>query len=292
MALIDNARRAFHARLMSHVITVADSGVPSFADKDSEASKRISQKLVDILPHTLRPDVVTAQAKGAEFEEAVENFLASTFERLQILRPGSWLITREKSYIDSFHPYRGLQSLRGLKGKKELMKDPAIRDIVMADTYTVKPDIVIARYPESDDAINRNGVLISQNSATWAPIRASNQHDGPHPILHACVSCKYTIRSDRVQNVRAEAITMMRHRRGHLPHISAVTCEPLPSRLASIARGTGEIDCVYHAFLPELRRAARESVAHSHSEQLEDLEFLIEGGRIRDISDLPLDLAS
>ena len=39
---------------------------------------------------------------------------------------------------------------------------------------------------------------------------------------------------------------MIRHRRGRQPHLVTVTAEPLPTRLASIARGTGEVDAVYH----------------------------------------------
>jgi hypothetical protein len=78
------------------------------------------------------------------------------------------------------------------------------------------------------------------------------------PFLHAAVSCKWTIRSDRVQNIRHEANLLLRHRRGRAPHIVAVTAEPLPSRLASIAMGTGELDCVYHLVLDELREAVAE----------------------------------
>ena len=66
------------------------------------------------------------------------------------------------------------------------------------------------------------------------------------PPLHAAISCKWTIRSDRVQNIRHECLQMIRHRRGRQPHLVTVTAEPLPSRLASIARGTGEVDAVYH----------------------------------------------
>jgi len=49
-----------------------------------------------------------------------------------------------------------------------------------------------------------------------------------------------------VQNIRHECLQMIRHRRGRQPHLVTVTAEPLPSRLASIARGTGEVDAVYH----------------------------------------------
>ena len=67
-----------------------------------------------------------------------------------------------------------------------------------------------------------------------------------------------------------------------------VTAEPLPSRLASLALGTGDIDCVYHFALPELREAVEASGAE---DSIEMLRILIEGKRMKDISDLPLDLA-
>src|SRR6202035_2981418 len=66
------------------------------------------------------------------------------------------------------------------------------------------------------------------------------------PPRPAAFSCKWTIRSDRVQTIRHECLQMIRHRRGRQPHLVTVTAEPLPTRLASIARGTGEVDAVYH----------------------------------------------
>ncbi len=87
---------------------------------------------------------------------------------------------------------------------------------------------------------------------------------------------------------RAEALNLIRNRKGKTPHIVAVTFEPMPSRLASIALGTGDLDCTYHAALYELREAVGESRHDSH---IEILEELIHGRRIRDISDLPFDLA-
>jgi hypothetical protein len=52
--------------------------------------------------------------------------------------------------------------------------------------------------------------------------------------------------------------------------------------------GTGDIDCVYHFALPELQEAV---AGLGNEEQKEALETLIEGRRLRDISDLPFDLA-
>jgi hypothetical protein len=50
--------------------------------------------------------------------------------------------------------------------------------------------------------------------------------------------------------------------------------------------GTGDIDCVYHFALIELVEVLKEQ----ERETLELVETMIEGKRLRDISDLPLDL--
>jgi NgoMIV restriction enzyme len=93
-------------------------------------------------------------------------------------------------------------------------------------------------------------------------------------------------RSDRVQNTRSEALNLIRNRKGRLPHIVAVTGEPLPSRIAAIALGTGDIDCVYHFALDE-----RVSVLREQGRETPDLVATMgEGQRLRDIADLPLDL--
>lgn len=96
------------------------------------------------------------------------------------------------------------------------------------------------------------------------------------------------MRSDQAQNSRTEALGLIRNRKGHLPHIVVVTGEPLPSRLASLALGTGDIDCMYHFALYELIRAVEATGAE---DSIEMLNVLIDRKRIKDISDLPLDLA-
>lgn len=54
--------------------------------------------------------------------------------------------------------------------------------------------------------------------------------------------------------IRHEGVILARSRRGREPHIVTVTAEPLPSRLAAIACGTGEVDAVYHVALAKLTR--------------------------------------
>jgi hypothetical protein len=106
--------------------------------------------------------------------------------------------------------------------------------------------------------------------------------------VHAIVSCKWTLRSDRAQNARSEALNVIRNRKGRTPHIAVVTGEPVPSRLASLALGTGDIDMVYHFALPELIEAVESA---NGRDAINLLDALITGNRLRDISDLPLDLA-
>jgi hypothetical protein len=62
----------------------------------------------------------------------------------------------------------------------------------------------------------------------------------------------------------------------------------LPTRIASIALGTGDLDAVYHFALHELQRAVRDE---GNDDQQEMLDTLLAGDRLRDISDLPFDLA-
>ena len=97
------------------------------------------------------------------------------------------------------------------------------------------------------------------------------------------MSCKLTLRSDRAQNVRLEASILARHRRGRQPHIVAVTAEPLPGRLASLARGTGDLDALYHVALPELIDA---TVASGNQRQLAALNEIVGQNRLLDFDDL------
>jgi hypothetical protein len=55
-----------------------------------------------------------------------------------------------------------------------------------------------------------------------------------------------------------------------------------------LALGTGDLDCVYHFALPELMSVVKNV---GSEDQLDMLVILIEGRRLRDISDLPFDLA-
>jgi hypothetical protein len=276
------ARDAFHTALKADVYKITPNGVPTNSDKDSQTSVRVGTKLAQILnvPQGAR---LAAQTLGARFEQHTKGFLAATYPKLEHLRPGTWnvqcITNRSGLDIGNYEQYAHLRQI-----EEAAKKEPALRVLLGAD-YNIASDVVITRAPESDSEINRNGLLVDDTIAQRTSIRASN---GSLPSLHACVSCKWTMRSDRAQNSRSEALRLIRSRKGRSPHIAVVTAESLPSRLASIALGTGDIDCVYHIALPELREAVA-TINETEAEAL--LALMVDGRRLKDISDLPLDLA-
>jgi hypothetical protein len=156
---------------------------------------------------------------------------------------------------------------------------------ILGQDYLIKPDIIILRETEDDQSINSIERLVDDATANLASLRRVN---GGKSIFHASISCKFTMRSDRAQNSRSEALNLIRNRKGRTPHIVVVTAEPLPSRLASLALGTGDLDFVYHIALPELHSAVKK---RGSPDSRECLDIMIDGKRLRDISDLPLDLA-
>ncbi|GAB4164669.1 MAG: hypothetical protein Fur0032_00810 [Terrimicrobiaceae bacterium] len=162
--------------------------------------------------------------------------------------------------------------------------NPELATVLGAD-YIICPDIVIIRATEPDENINKPEPIVDSSTALLTGLR---RHNRGLPLIHASISCKLTLRSDRAQNARAEALNLIRNRKGRVPHITVVTAEPLPSRLSSLALGTGDLDCVYHFALPELQEAV---AAEGNEDSQEALKIMVDGKRLRDIADLPLDLA-
>jgi hypothetical protein len=228
-------------------------------------------------PITSTPKKPKGQTAGVAFEKLLADYLGSCFRKLEHLRPGAFTATRGRS-ISEFDQFDHLNELDRLsKTSKELQT-------LLGSDYLIKPDVVIFRDREPDSSINRFELMVDENIARHTALRAANR---AAPSLHASISCKLTIRSDRVQNTRSEALNLVRNRKGRLPHIVAVTAEPMPGRIASIALGTGDMDCVYHFALPELIETLKEQ---SREEALEMVEIMVAGQRLRDIADLPLDL--
>ena len=200
---------------------------------------------------------LTRRSRGASFEKAVGDYLSEELPRRTAER--DWVVER-KALISDFEQYAHLSTLQRIIHEDETR----MLATEIGGDYLIKPDVTV-------------GFTTSEG----------------HKFLHASVSCKWTIRSDRVQNIRHEAVILTRHRRGRQPHIVAVTAEPLPTRLAAIARGTGEVDAVYHIVLDELAEAVEAVVGNASKRQRSRLQIqsdtlaeLRSQGRLRSFADL------
>lgn len=278
-----DARRAFHAALLKDTLTTNEKGIVSNADGSNATSRNIAKGIAELLKAETIGERIAGQTSGNQFEGHCANFVRQTFLTLGHLRPGIWDIHqvsgRNRLEIARYEQYAHLVAL-----DQAARQDRQLAAALGSD-YTITPDIVVVREPEHDEVINSTRLLIDDSVTTLASLRRKN---GGNPLLHASISCKWTIRSDRAQNARSEALNLVRNRKGRLPHVVVVTAEPTPSRLASIALGTGDIDCVYHFALYELIEAVR-GLGYADAEDM--LRIMVEGKRLKDISDLPLDLA-
>lgn len=282
-ALITEARRRYHTGLLANgVLTVDAKGVPSNADRSSNLSIAIAQGIARRLMAN-EQEKALGQTAGAKFEQLNMEFIEATFPHLQNLRPGKWHIAklgnRNSIKTSSFSQYEHLDYL------SQLTKEDARLAASMGNDYMVAPDVVVYRETEPDEIINELQAVVDESVSGLSDIRKAC---GGLPILHASISAKWTMRSDRAQNSRTEALGLIRNRKGHLPHIVVVTGEPMPARIASLALGTGDIDCIYHFALNELIDSVNDTGAE---DSIEMLKILITGKRLKDISDLPLDLA-
>jgi hypothetical protein len=283
IAKFQKERKAFHKALLESTLTINETGIVSNADSSNAMSKAIAKGIAELLKAETIGNRIAGQTSGNQFEGICANFVRQTFAMLAHIRPGIWNVNhvtgRNRLEIAKYEQYSHLVAL-----DRAAKNDPELAAALGSD-YTITPDIVVERETESDEVINGQNYLINDDVTTHASLRKKN---GGAPLLHASISCKWTIRSDRAQNARSEALNLIRNRKGNLPHIVVVTGEPLPSRLASIALGTGDIDCVYHFALHELQKTVE---ILNYNDAAELLQVMVKGSRLKDISDLPLDLA-
>lgn len=282
-SLFAQARKAFHANLLRNTLTTNSAGIVSNADGSNNASKAIAKGIATLLQAETVGERIAGQTSGSQFESICAQFISSTFLKLNHLRPGAWSVHqvtgRNRLEIARYEQYAHLVAL-----DRAAKRDPELAS-ALGNDYTITPDIVVVRESESDEVINSPNKIVDDSISRYTSLRKKN---GGLPLLHASISCKWTIRSDRAQNARSEALNLIRNRKGRLPHVMVVTAEPTPSRLVSIALGTGDIDCVYHFALHELQQTLEALNLH---ESRDILEIMVSGNRLKDISDLPLDLA-
>jgi hypothetical protein len=216
--------------------------VPNCADVDSQMSLQLAAGMLDNLgvPRGAASDI--PRDPGKPLERKVAEDLTTDLPRLDGDR--FWQVRHDRKITD-FIQYEHLQEIDRL-----VLKYPELRVSVGRD-YLISPDVTVGLLDLTRQERN--------------------------PFLHAATSCKWTIRSDRVQNIRHEFNQMIRHRRGRQPHLVTVTAEPLPTRLRSIACGTGEVDAVYHIAMESLAVAIEEQ---ANEDQLKAWSEIVEQRRL------------
>ncbi|MBX7535211.1 NgoMIV family type II restriction endonuclease [Qipengyuania sp. GH1] len=284
MMSLKQARDSYHQRLTEEILHFVHTQKHDWNARNADASNTASKEIANSLAVALgasQGTKIPGQTVGTKFEEITADFLRFCFSALSHLQPGVWKTERETSrsplVIARFSQYSHLKEVY------EASKDNPELAAVLGRDYSVASDVLVYRERLDDQIINSKTEFVSKKSGR-DHLRAAT---AGAPYLHASISCKWTIRSDRAQNTRTEALDLIRKRKGRVPHIVAVTAEPLPSRLSSLCLGTGDLDCVYHFALPELVKAVGNI---GQSEATELLELMIESERIKDIADLPLDL--
>lgn len=296
-SVIAAARARLHHRMLAERVLAlrpqrsGGARVVNVADTDNAGSRRVAALLAErIRRQTELPSLleeIPGERQGASFEHLISDFLKDCLGHMPP-SSGSWEVLPGPA-LDSFAQYRHLRELKRLSDEHEELR------LYLGSAYVIRPDIVVARHPMEDEELGVDLIGRGDDLARATFLRKSNA--AAHlalPVLHASVSCKWTLRSDRAQNARTEALNLIRDRKGRVPAITVVTAEPMPSRLASLADGTGDIDRVYHVALYELQGAVQDFVTEDPTKGYweEDLARMARGLRLADISDLPFDLVS
>ncbi|MGC5361817.1 NgoMIV family type II restriction endonuclease [Streptomyces sp. DT24] len=241
--------------------TLKRNNLPNIADGSQRASLSIAGHLFERLgiEKVVSDDAEEADddSLGRLLEEAVERDLSVSLSREC---PHTAWGVRRNSKIWEFAQYSHIKNL-----KDAASRYPDVEEVIGGD-YLIDPDVTVSlpgRYGTS---------------------------------LRAVVSCKWTIRSDRAQNVRHEFNSLIRARRGRAPHLVAVTAEPLPSRLSSLTQGMGEIDSVYHVAFDLINEAVHEYAPlrsrKNEPTQLDHWRKMTRSGRLRDYRELGGDILS
>jgi hypothetical protein len=268
-AFAKEGRDAFHRELLATCLTIDAKHICSNADRDNKLSVRLSCALSERLPGELR----VARRKPRQqifkqFQSAVRNYLREILN--QMPQPSfKWSILGVDTGVAAQEQYSHLTEWDSLVKKHPDLK-ATLRDLL------ILPDVFLSRSlgtrirphrPSKTDAVSAR-----------ADHRRSEANSRQ---LQGSISCKWTL--------HREALNLALPHKGMIPHIVVVTGETLPSRLASLAIGACNIDKVYHFALPELVDAAKR--LHL-PDALDAINMLIEGNRLGDIAELPLDLVN
>ncbi len=214
-------------------------------------------------------------------------FLRDAFDEIGINGlNGSFLSVNDaiKSMI-RFDDYKAVTKL-----VKHLNRDASLRRTIGGD-YLITPDLTVAKKLSNTIGFCADNAHIPAAEVDSQAIKHEQPRFVRPPLdyktLHASISCRWTIRFDRSVSCRASPLNLIRSKSGKRPYIAVVTFEPFSWSIGSMA--IGGIDCIYHGALYELIDATGKG---DDPDSVAKLIMLVNARRLRDISDLPFDLAA
>lgn len=281
--LVVQARSGVHEQVSRILL----SGATNSALESSAIRRSTREQVRDLLLDRICFDDDLRSGKRAtvhsSFGVAVREFLARLLPYSAGLLPAGCSVETQppgrRLTLSQFAQFRHVADLERLS-----VEEASIRSSV-AMGLAQDPNVLMLRAPLHDNEINDKAILVELTLARRSWLRARHQ---PKPLLHAALWCRSSMSREVGGAIRASARSLSRLRRGRAPHIAAVTCEVLPSRMTDLALSPGELDCCYHCALPELRSALSTLDA---DEELALLDVMVQTQRLKDVSDLFLDLA-
>jgi hypothetical protein len=267
LSSLNERRDAFHRDLLATCLTIDEKHVCSNADRSNRLSVTLSLALSERLPGKLQ---VAKQPQRRQllkqFQSVVRRFLRETLGQLHQPWP-MWSILGDETGLAAYEQYSHLADWDSVAKKNPDLKTSVGDCLILPDAFVLESV----------------GTRIDRQIKTETVSAGDNRHRPKAKLgrLQGSISCKWTL--------NPEALNVALRHNGRIPHIVVVTGEPLPSRLASLAIGAGDIDKVYHFALPELVDAAKQL---DLQDALDSINMLIEGNRLGDIAELPLDLVN
>lgn len=272
-------RREYQQAICRRILSY-QAGIPSHADRRNKTSVQIAERMLDILQMALNPLPPADQTARREFVSVTRDYLEATLHQVAASPARQWLSSIRGDRV-VFSCGRDL-----LRLEKVLAEHPQTADAL--GEYAVTPDLLIGYKVAPPQGLSPRA-RIDGSDAAFGTSDQQKTRTASGPVLRASISCNWRLCRAGPQGITGAGLNLVRSRTGRVPYIAVVTAEPLPTRIASIALGTGDLDCVYHFALPEMQGAIEEI---DNQDQKDMLETLVQGRRLRDISDLPFDLAT
>jgi hypothetical protein len=154
-------RRRYHARLLETIFYADETGVPSNADKDSVASVRFAQGILERLRSRAEGERLidkigrlAGQRTGRKFEEATAAFIEGSLLSLEKIRRRRLSVsTSTGSDMAQYEQFSHLDVL-----EQAVKRDPNLAFLLGSDNI-IWPDIAIACNTEAGDSVVARGPL-------------------------------------------------------------------------------------------------------------------------------------